>query len=133
MSEAETSSTQLRIAEAFLDDVGRGLARLDADDLGALGAVPGDALLITGRRATVARAAALPLTHCGQHVVAIDGTTRDNAQVGIDEWVAVRKVPPNHSCWCRCRLGCLHPPTPSCRISFSSCPVSSSCSVIACR
>jgi transitional endoplasmic reticulum ATPase len=93
MSEAETSSMQLRIAEAFLDDVGRGFARLDADDLGALGAVPGDALLITGRRATVARAGALPLTHSGQRLITVDGTTRDNAQVGIDERVAVRKVP----------------------------------------
>jgi transitional endoplasmic reticulum ATPase len=93
MSEAETSSMQLRIGEAFLDDVGRGLARLDADDLAALGAVPGDVLLITGRRATVARAAALPLTHSGQRLIAVDGTTRDNAQVGVDERVAVRRVP----------------------------------------
>jgi transitional endoplasmic reticulum ATPase len=93
MGEAETSGMQLRIAEAFLDEVGRGLARLDAGDLGALDAVRGDVLLITGRRATVAREAAWPLTHSGQRAIAVDGTARDNAQVGIDERVAVRKVP----------------------------------------
>ena len=81
------------MAETFLDDVGRGFARLDPDDLARLHAVPGDVLLITGRRATVARAAQAPPTHCGRQIIAIDGTTRDNAQIGVDEWAAVRKVP----------------------------------------
>lgn len=93
MNQTEPSGTQLRVAETFLEDVGRGLARLDADDLKRLQAVPGDVLLITGRRATVARAAQAPSSHCGQLVVMIDGTTRDNAQIGVDEWATVRKVP----------------------------------------
>jgi len=80
------------VAEAFLEDVGRGLVRLDADDLKRLQAVPGDVLLITGRRGTVARAAQAPSSHCGQLLVLIDGTTRDNAQIGVDEWVTVRKI-----------------------------------------
>ena len=92
MTQAETAGTQLRVAEAFLEDVGRGLVRLDADDLKRLHAVPGDVLLITGRRATVARAAQAPPSHCGQLLVLIDGTTRDNAQAGVDDWVAVRRV-----------------------------------------
>jgi transitional endoplasmic reticulum ATPase len=66
---------------------------LDPDDLARLHAVPGDVLLVTGRRATVARAAQAPPTHCGRQLIAIDGTTRDNAQIGVDEWAAVRKVP----------------------------------------
>jgi transitional endoplasmic reticulum ATPase len=81
------------VAEAFLDDMGRGLVRLDADDLKRLLAVPGDVLLIEGRRATVARATQAPSSHCGQQLALIDGTTRGNAQIGVDEWVTVRKVP----------------------------------------
>ncbi|TAK82746.1 MAG: AAA family ATPase [Betaproteobacteria bacterium] len=84
---------KFRVAEAFLDDAGRGLVRLDAEDLKRLDAVPGDVLLITGRRATVARAAQAPSSHCGQLLALMDGTTRGNAQAGVDEWVTVRKVP----------------------------------------
>jgi len=73
--------------------MGRGLVRLDADDLKRLQAVPGDVLQIAGRRATVARAAQAPSSHCGQLLVLIDGTTRGNAQIGVDDWVTVRKVP----------------------------------------
>jgi transitional endoplasmic reticulum ATPase len=84
---------KFRVAEAFVDDAGRGLVRLDAEDLKRLQAVPGDVLLLTGRRATVARAAQAPESHCGQLVALIDGITRGNAQAGVDEWVSVRKVP----------------------------------------
>ncbi len=93
VNQAVLDGTQLRVAEAFLEDVGRGLVRLDADDMKRLQAVPGDVLLITGRRATVARAAQAPSSHCGQGLVLTDGTTRDNAQIGVDEWVTLRKVP----------------------------------------
>ena len=78
---------------SFLEDIGKGYARLDADDLQRLHAVPGDMLLITGRRSTVARAAQAPPSHCGQFLVMLDGNTRDNAQAGIDEYATVRKVP----------------------------------------
>jgi hypothetical protein len=93
VNQEEPIGTQFRVAEAFLEDMGRGLVRLDADDLKRLQAVPGDVLQITGRRATVARAAQAPSSHCGQLLVLIDGTTRGNAQIGVDEWVTVRKVP----------------------------------------
>jgi transitional endoplasmic reticulum ATPase len=89
----EQNGLQLRVGEAFLEDVGRGLARLDADDLKRLQAVPGDVLFITGRRSTVARAAQLPTSHCGQSLMLVDGTTRDNSQSGVDDWVTIRKVP----------------------------------------
>src|SRR5512142_2205601 len=86
------SEARLRVGEAFLDDMGRGLVRLDADDLARLYAVPGDVLQVSGRRSTVARAAQAPESHCGQLLAMMDGTTRGNAQAGVDEWVTVRKV-----------------------------------------
>jgi transitional endoplasmic reticulum ATPase len=93
MAEGEHGESRFRVAEAFVDDVGRNWARLDGEDLKRLGAVPGDVLLLTGGRATVARAAQAPASHCGQQLVLVDGTTRGNAQVGVDESVAVKKVP----------------------------------------
>jgi len=83
----------LRITKAFIDDEGKGLARIDTGLLQQLGAMPGEVLQITGRRTTVARAAQLTANYTGQELIQVDGITRDNAQVSIDEWVTVTKVP----------------------------------------
>ncbi len=83
----------LRVTKAFIDDEGRGLARIDTALLQQLGAMPGEVLQITGRRSTVARAAQLTANYTGQQLIQIDGVTRDNAQVSIDEWVTVTKIP----------------------------------------
>jgi len=93
LKEDKIGGIQFRVMEAFVEDVGKGLVRLDKDDLARLHAVPGDVLMITGRRSTVARAAQAPATHCGQQAILVDGTTRVNAEIGIDEWATVRKVP----------------------------------------
>ncbi len=83
----------LRVAEAFVEDVGKGYARVDADYLESLGAVPGDVLKISGRGATVARAVQTTPEYSGQNLIQIDGVTRDNAKVSVDEWCTIEKVP----------------------------------------
>ncbi len=83
----------LRVTKAFIDDEGKGLARIDTGLLQQLGAMPGEVLQITGRRSTVARAAQLTANYTGQELVQIDGNTRDNAQVSLDEWVTITKIP----------------------------------------
>ncbi len=83
----------LRVAKAFVEDEGKGLARVDEDVLKALGAVPGDALMITGRRSTVARAAQTTPHFSGQNLIQVDSITRDNAQISVDERCTVQKVP----------------------------------------
>ncbi len=93
VASADSRELQLRVAEALPEDVGKSRARVDPADLFALGVAPGDVLLISGTRATVARAAQAPETHCGQGLVLIDGAIRANAQAGVDERVTVRKVP----------------------------------------
>jgi transitional endoplasmic reticulum ATPase len=93
VNDATADEPKFKVAEAFLEDVGKGFARMDADDLLRLHAVPGDVLLITGRRSTVARAAQAPPSHCGQYLILMDGNTRDNGQAGVDEYVSVKKVP----------------------------------------
>ena len=83
----------LRVGEAFIEDVGKGFARVATDELKRLGAVPSDMLMISGRRSTVIRAAEAPAEHFDHNRILIDGTTRDNAGVSIDEWCEVKKVP----------------------------------------
>ena len=90
---ARTEELSLRVAKSFIEDEGKGLARVGADQLQALGAVPGDCLLITGRRSTVARAGHLTQHYEGQGLVQIDSITRDNAQISVDEICTVQKVP----------------------------------------
>ncbi|HTN51946.1 MAG TPA: AAA family ATPase [Anaeromyxobacter sp.] len=93
MVEPQPGEQRLRVAEAFVEDVDRGWARLDPDDLLRLGAAPGDVLLVTGGRSTVARAVQAPESHRGQGLILMDGSTRGNAQAGVDDTVRVRKVP----------------------------------------
>src|SRR4030067_271062 len=83
----------LRVAKAFVEDEGKGLARVDEDVLKGLGALPGDAIMVTGRRSTGARATQATPHYSGQSLIQIDGITRDNAQISVDEWCTVRKVP----------------------------------------
>ena len=83
----------LRVGEAFIDDVGKGFARVATDELIKLGAVPSDMLMITGRRSTVVRATEAPARNFDKTRILIDGVTRDNAKISIDEWCEVKKVP----------------------------------------
>ena len=89
----KTEELSLRVSKAFIEDEGKGLARVDADQLQALGAVPGDCLRITGRRSTVARAGHLTMHYEGKDLLQIDSVTRDNAQISVDEICTVQKVP----------------------------------------
>ncbi|MDI7267481.1 MAG: CDC48 family AAA ATPase [Myxococcota bacterium] len=82
----------LRVAEAVSKDVGRALARLDPQDLARLDAAVGEVLAITGTRTTVARAMPAYSDTRGKGMIQIDGVTRGNAKVGLDERVTVRKV-----------------------------------------
>jgi hypothetical protein len=46
---------QLKVSEIFIEDVGKGLARLDPNDVAILGASMGDVVEIKGEKHTVAR------------------------------------------------------------------------------
>jgi transitional endoplasmic reticulum ATPase len=84
---------ELKVSEASTDDVGKGWARLNPEDIQALGAVLGDLLEITGKKKTAARVTgALGQGHEKQHIQ-IDGLIRANAQVKVGDTVQIRKVP----------------------------------------
>jgi transitional endoplasmic reticulum ATPase len=83
----------LRVAEAHMKDVGRAIARIDPQDLEALGAEIGDLVALTGKRQSVAKAMPAYLSERGRRIVQIDGIVRENVQAGLDEAVTVFKVP----------------------------------------
>ncbi|MDX2116344.1 MAG: CDC48 family AAA ATPase [Planctomycetota bacterium] len=83
---------RLRVAEALSKDVGRGLARMDPEDLRALGLSVGDVVMLQGKRATPCRAMPAHKEHRGNGVIQVDGLSRQNAGVGLDERVEIRPV-----------------------------------------
>ena len=84
---------ELEVREALTNDVGKGWARLDPEDIQALGAVLGDLVEIAGKRKTTGRVAETLGQEPGMENIQIDGLIRTNAQVEVGERVRIRKVP----------------------------------------
>ena len=84
---------ELKVAEALADDVGKGWARLDPEDIKALSAVLGDLIEVQGAKKTVARITGTFPEFCGKKMVQIDGITRSNAQANVGEAVRVKTIP----------------------------------------
>ena len=82
----------LKVREALTKDVGRGVARMDPDEMKALGLDVGEIVEIEGKRKTVAKAMPCYAEERGKHIIQIDGLCRKNAQIGLDEKVCVRKT-----------------------------------------
>src|SRR5262252_3416417 len=93
LREPSPNSVSLRVTESSPKDLGRGIARLDPLDLVRLSAEVGDVLAITGNRQTVARAMPSRIEHRGQGLVQIDGITRANTGVSVDQRVRIARVP----------------------------------------
>ncbi len=85
-------SLSLRVAEALPKDAGRGLVRLDPQDLHKLGAEIGDVIEVANKRPTVARALPAYADQRGQGLIQMDGILRANAGAGLDERVNVRCI-----------------------------------------
>ncbi|MFQ5804481.1 MAG: CDC48 family AAA ATPase [Candidatus Methylomirabilales bacterium] len=83
---------QLRVFEARSKDVGRGVARVDPEDMAKLGVEVGDILQVEGKRKTVAKVLPAYMEDRGKRVIQMDGLMRGNAQVGLDERVTVQGV-----------------------------------------
>ena len=82
----------LKVAEAGPKDVGRGIARIDPQDMSKLAAAVGDIVEIKGKRTTVAKIMPTFQPDRGKGVVQIDGLVRANCQSGLDEKVTILKV-----------------------------------------
>lgn len=86
------ADTTLRTTEAQPKDVGRGLARIDPQDMAHLGVEVGDIIQITGKRSTVAKVMPNYPEDRGKGVIRIDGLVRENALSGLGEKVTVEKI-----------------------------------------
>jgi len=82
----------LRVAEASQRDFGRGIARIDPEDMQKINAGTGDVILITGKKRTAAKVMPAYPENRGKGLIQIDGLTRNNALFGIDDKVYVEKV-----------------------------------------
>ncbi len=86
------SEIQLRVGDAKQRDVGRGIARLDQNAMRKLGISAGDVIEITGKRATSAIAWPAYSEDQNQSIIRIDGFTRKNASVAINEYIVIKSA-----------------------------------------
>ncbi len=81
----------MRVKEALVKDVGRAIARIDPKDMKLLDLESGDVIVIEGKRSTPVKIMPCYPEDRDKSIIQIDGITRENAQVGIDEKVKINK------------------------------------------
>lgn len=86
------SEVQLRVGDAKQRDVARGIARIDQRTMEKLQVSAGDVIEIVGKRKTSAIAWPAYSEDQGRGIIRIDGFTRKNAGVSINEYVIVRRA-----------------------------------------
>ncbi len=82
----------LKVAEAYPQDAGRGVVRIDPKIAQELGLTSGDVVEIVGRKKTYAIYWIGRPEDYGRGIIRMDGYIRNNAGVAIDDKVQVRKV-----------------------------------------
>jgi transitional endoplasmic reticulum ATPase len=87
---------RLRVMEAHLEDVERGVVRISVLHMHRLGVEPGDVVVIEGERQSLARVEPLEVGDHPGSIIRMDGLTRENAGVTLDErvYLTPRAVPP---------------------------------------
>ena len=82
----------LKVKEAIVKDVGRAIARIDPLDMTRCGLESGDIVLIQGKRSTPVKILPAYPDDRNKGIIQIDGITRENASVGIDEKIVINKT-----------------------------------------
>ncbi|MBC8441231.1 MAG: CDC48 family AAA ATPase [Deltaproteobacteria bacterium] len=82
----------LKVIEANSKDTGRGIVRLDPSDFKKIDIEVGDVVQVKGKRLTAAKVMPAYIEDREQGLVRMDGITRDNAQIGLDEKVIIEKA-----------------------------------------
>ena len=82
----------LKVKEALVKDVGRAIARMDPKDMKDMGLEPGDIIIIEGKRKSPVKVMPCFQEERGKKILQIDGVTRENTQVGIDEKIRIEKT-----------------------------------------
>ncbi len=89
-------SPRMRVMEAHLEDVERGVVRISPLHMHRLKLEPGDVVVIEGERQSLARVEPLAPDDLPGSIIRMDGLTRENAGVTLDERTCIspRQVPP---------------------------------------
>jgi transitional endoplasmic reticulum ATPase len=91
---AEKKEKILRVVQAKSSDDGKGIARVDPALMKILQLSQGDTAIVEGTRATAVTVYTGYPEDENRGTVRIDGSTRKNAGVGLDEKVSIKKVVP---------------------------------------
>jgi transitional endoplasmic reticulum ATPase len=86
------NNVSLRVAETNPKFVGRGVALLDSKVMDDLGLSAGDVIEIRGRKKSFVLLWSSQPSDYGRGLIRIDGYTRNNLNVGIDDRVTIQKV-----------------------------------------
>ena len=82
----------LKVKETLPKDVGRAIARIDPEDIKALELEVGEIIEVEGKRKTPAKVMPCYSEDRGKKIIQMDGISRENAQIGLDDKVKIRKV-----------------------------------------
>jgi transitional endoplasmic reticulum ATPase len=85
-------SVNLKVAEAFQNDIGRGIARIDSKAKKELGISTGDIIKLTGKKSALAIVWQAHQDDEGIEMIRMDGILRQNAGVGLGEKVRIDPV-----------------------------------------
>ncbi|MEW6604332.1 MAG: CDC48 family AAA ATPase [Thermoproteota archaeon] len=88
----QSSPIQLRVAEARHRDVGKRRARIDSSHMEQLGIQSGEVIEIAGKRSTAVTAWPADEEEKETDIIRIDGQTRKNAGVGLNDLLSVKKI-----------------------------------------
>ena len=80
------------VREARIEDVGKGIARIYPQDMAEIDLVAGDIIEIIGSNKTVAKVMPMDGSPQNGRTIQIDGIKRENAGVGLDDFVEIRKT-----------------------------------------
>lgn len=83
---------KLRVAEAKYRDVGKRRARIDSLSMAKLAIKPGEIAELIGKRSTPVTVWLAESQENGREIIRIDGQTRKNVGVGLNDMLTVRKV-----------------------------------------
>ncbi len=82
----------LKVHQAFRNDVGKAIARLDSKAMSELNVSPGDIVKLKGKKETAAIVWPAHQEDEGLGIIRIDGILRNNAGVGIGDRIQVEKI-----------------------------------------
>lgn len=82
----------IKVAELTAGEAGKGIARLDPELMSILGIRIGDIALVTGNKKTAVKVLSGPAEDTNRGIIRLDGSTRRNAGISLDERVNVKKA-----------------------------------------